>query len=209
MKKNFCLLLFVMLLSFVASAQRFEYQLGLKGGVGIGFLGSADNHIVSKDNGFNYKFGFTGVYYFGENYGFVSGFNVVGNNIAYKYKVTDVVDGLEVEKIEDRSLNNTYLQIPFILKMRTDPVGDNLRIFGEIGYGLNILAAKRDKGEYSHPYRDVCSSLIIHLGVEMEVLNHSTLQLMLGYDDFFTNMMSKDYNKITMRDLCFEVGFLF
>ena len=206
MKKNFCLLLFVLLFSFVASAQRFEYQLGLKGGLGIGFLGSVDNHIVSKDNGFSYKFGFTGVYYFGENYGFVSGFNVLGNNVSYKYKV---VDEFEVETIEKRSLNNTYLQIPLVLKMRTDPIGDNLRIFGEIGYGFNILASKRDKGDYIHPYRDVCSSLIVHLGVEMEVLNRSTLQLMLSYDDFFTNMMTKDNNKLTMRDLCFEIGFLF
>lgn len=206
MKKNFCFLLFVLLFSFVASAQRFEYQLGLKGGLGIGFLGSVDNHIVSKDNGFSYKFGFTGVYYFGENYGFVSGFNVLGNNVSYKYKV---VDEFEVETIEKRSLNNTYLQIPLVLKMRTDPIGDGLRIFGEIGYGFNILASKRDKGDYIHPYRDVCSSLIVHLGVEMEVLNRSTLQLMLSYDDFFTNMMTKDNNKLTMRDLCFEIGFLF
>lgn len=206
MKKNFCLVLFVLMLSFVASAQRFEYQLGLKGGVGIAFLGSADNHIVSKDNGFNYKFGFTGVYYFGENYGFVSGFNVLGNNIAYKYKV---VDESNVETIEDRHLNNTYLQIPLVLKMRTDPIGDRFRIFGEIGYGFNILATKRDKGDYIHPYRDVCSSLIVHLGMEMEVLNRSTLQFMISYDDFFSNMMSKDNNKLTMRDLCFEIGFLF
>ena len=206
MKKNFCFLLLAMLFSVVGSAQRFEYQLGLKAGVGMSFMGSIDSHVVSKDNGFNYKFGFTGVYYFGENYGFSSGFNVLGNKISYKYKV---VDELNVETIEDRNINNTYLQIPLLLKMRTDQIADQFRIFGEIGYGFNILASKRDKGEYIHPYRDVCSSLIVHLGVEMEVLNRSTLQFMVAYDDFFSNMMSKDNNKVTMRDLCFEIGFLF
>ena len=197
MKKNFCLLLLVMLFSFVASAQRFEYQLGLKGGLGVGFLAANDDNIVSKDNGFNYKFGLTGVYYFGENYGVVSGFNVVGNKISYKYN------------IEDRNINNTYFQIPIMLKMRTDPIGDIVRVFGEIGYGLNILAAQRDKGDFDHPYRDVCSSLIVHLGAEVEVLNRSTLQFIIAYDDFFSNMMSKGNNKLTVRDLCFEVGFLF
>ena len=206
MKKNFCLLLFVVLFSFFASAQRFEYQLGLRAGAGIGFLGSVDNHIISKDNGFSYSFGLTGVYYFGENYGFSSGFNVIGNNLSYKYKL---VDESGVETIEKRNLTNTYLQIPFILKMRTDPIAERYRIFGEIGYGLNILAAKRDDGEYHHPYRDVCSSLIVHLGMEMEVLNRSTLQFMISYDDFFSNMMSQGNNKLTMRDLCFEIGFLF
>ena len=206
MKKNFCILLFVMLFSFVASAQRFEYQLGLKGGMGISYLATSDDNIISKDRGFNYKFGLTGIYYFGENYGFSSGFNVLGNNLSYKYHY---VDELNVEHNENRNLDNTYLQVPILLKMRTDPIGDRFRIFGEIGYGFNILATKRDKGDYIHPYRDVCSSLIVHLGMEMEVLNRSTLQFMISYDDFFSNMMSKDNNKLTMRDLCFEIGFLF
>ena len=206
MKKNFYLLLLAMLISFAAMAQRYEYQLGLKGGVGVGFLGTTDKNVVSKDNGFSYKFGLTGVYYFGENYGFSSGFNVIGNNMAYKYKV---VDEFEKTTVEDRYLNNTYFQIPILLKMRTDAIGERVRIFGEIGYGLDILVAKRDKGDFGHPYRDVCSSLIVHLGVEIVVLNHSTLQLMLGYDDFFSNILANGNNKLTMRDLCFEIGFLF
>lgn len=206
MKKNFCLLLFVMLISMAGYAQRFEYQLGLKAGLGVGFLGTSDNNIVSKDTGFSYSFGLTGVYYFGENYGFSSGFNIIGNNISYKYKV---VDDSEVETIANRNINNTYLQIPIMLKMRTDPIAERFRIFGEIGYGFNILASKRDKGDYIHPYRDVCSSLIVHLGMEMEVLNRSTLQFMVAYDDFFSNLVSQGNNKLTMRDLCFEIGFLF
>lgn len=206
MKKNFCLLLFVMLILMAGYAQRFEYQLGLKAGLGVGFLGTSDNNIVSKDTGFSYSFGLTGVYYFGENYGFSSGFNIIGNNISYKYKV---VDDSEVETIANRNINNTYLQIPIMLKMRTDPIAERFRIFGEIGYGFNILASKRDKGDYIHPYRDVCSSLIVHLGMEMEVLNRSTLQFMVAYDDFFSNLVSQGNNKLTMRDLCFEIGFLF
>lgn len=206
MKKNFCLLLFVMLISMAGYAQRFEYQLGLKAGLGVGFLGTSDNNIVSKDTGFSYSFGLTGVYYFGENYGFSSGFNIIGNNISYKYKA---VDDSEVETIANRNINNTYLQIPIMLKMRTDPIAERFRIFGEIGYGFNILASKRDKGDYIHPYRDVCSSLIVHLGMEMEVLNRSTLQFMVAYDDFFSNLVSQGNNKLTMRDLCFEIGFLF
>lgn len=206
MEKKFYFLLFVMLFSLAASAQRFEYQLGLKGGLGLSYLATSDDNVVDRERGFNYKFGFTGIYYFGDNYGFSSGFNVLGNNLSYKYKY---VDEFDVEYTEDRNLDNTYLQIPFLLKMRTDPLGDRVRIFGEIGYGLNILAAVHDKGEIDHPYRDVCSSLIVHLGVEIEVLNRSSLQFMAAYDDFFSNMLSKGNNKMTMRDLCFEIGFLF
>ena len=76
MKKKFYLLLFAMLFSFVASAQRFEYQLGLKGGLGFDWVGNVGENVYSTEKGFCYKYGFTGIYYFGENYGVTSGFRV-------------------------------------------------------------------------------------------------------------------------------------
>lgn len=207
MKKNFFLLLLMIMVSSALMAQRFEYQLGLKGGMGMCFMGVNDDNIVSKDNGFCYKFGLTGSYYFGENYGFTSGFNVVGSDLAYKVKYTDE---FENEQTMKKSLHNTYCQVPILLKMRTDAFSNKYRFLGEIGYGLNVLVNQRDKKEFNHKYRDVCSSFLVHLGVEIEVLDRSTLQLMLGYDNFFSNMMSSssDY-KVTMSNLCFEIGFLF
>ena len=206
MKKNFCFLLFAMLFTFVASAQRFEYQLGLKGGAGITFLGVNDDNIVSKDNGFCYKFGLTGIYYFGENYGFSSGFNIIGSDVSYKIKY---LDELEVEQTADRNLHNTYFQVPLLLKMRTDTFAEKFRVFGEVGYGFNLLVKEHDKYDFHHPYRDVCSSFIIHIGMEMEVLSRSTLLFNVGYDDFFSSMLSEGNNKMTMSNLCFEIGFLF
>ena len=206
MKKKFYILLFAMMISVAATAQRFEYQLGLKGGLGIAFMGSNDDNIVSKDNGLCYKFGLTGIYYFGENYGFSSGFSIMGSDMSYKYKY---VDELEVSHTVDRNLHNTYLQVPFLLKMRTDAFADKYRIFGEIGYGLNLFVKENDKYDFHHGYRDVCSSFILHLGMEMEVLDRSTLQFMVAYDNFFSSLMSTSNDKITMSNLCFEIGFLF
>ena len=80
----------------------------------------------------------------------------------------------------------------------------------KIGYGLNFFVAEQDKHDFHHKYRDICSSFILHIGMEMEVLNRSTVLFILGYDNFFSNMMSSsnDY-KVTMSNLCFEIGFLF
>ena len=210
MKKNFYFLVLAMMLSFVASAQRFEYQLGLKGGFGLAFLGANDDNVVNKDNGFCYKFGLTGVYYFYENYGVTSGFNIIGHNVSYRYRmiVTDNPDEPE-GRIVNRSLSNTYCQIPILLKMRTDPFSEKYRVFGEIGYGLNFFVAEQDKHDFHHNYRDVCSSFIVHLGMEMEVLNRSTMLFIIGYDNFFSNLMSEGNNKMTLSNLCFEIGFLF
>lgn len=191
MRRKFYFLLFAMMISFVATAQRFEYQFGLKGGLGVDFL-SANEDITNKDNGFCYKFGLTGIYYFGENYGITSGFNIIGHDLSY-YKP---------EKV---SLSNTYFQIPVLLKMRTDAFASKFRIFGEIGYGLDLLVKENDE----HNYRDVCSSFIMHLGLEVEVLNRSVLQFMVAYDNVFSSMLSDGNNKLTMNNLCFEIGFLF
>lgn len=206
MRKLFYFVLFAMVFSFAASAQRFEYQLGLKGGIGAAFMSANDDNIVNKDNGYIYKFGLTGIYYFKENYGVVSGFNIMGSDISYRYRKEG-----NVEQIINRSLHNTYLQIPFLLKMRTDAFAEKFRIFGEVGYGFNMFVSEQDKGEnnFHHGYRDICSSFIVHFGLEVNVLNRSTLLLMVSYDDFFTSMMSMKNDKITMSNLSFEVGFLF
>ena len=206
MKKKFYLLLFAMVLTMGVYAQRFEYQLGLKAGVGVSFLNANDDDIVSKDNGLNYKFGLTGIYYFNENYGLTTGFNIISTDLTYSVK--KYVDDVVTDETIKRNLNNTYCQIPLLLKMRTESFG-RCRILGEVGYGLNVLVSEHDKYDFHHPYRDVCSSLIVHLGMEVEVLSRSTLLFILGYDNVFSNMMSDGNNKITTSNLCFELGFLF
>ena len=210
MVKKFYFLLLVLMLSMTVSAQRFEYQLGLKGGLGYDWIRSIKNDYTSKESGFCYKFGLTGIYYFGENYGVTSGFNILGSSFSYKNKV---VDELNVEKELNHEFTTTYCQIPVLLKMRTDAFGSNgLRFIGEIGYGFNILVDSQyllEKEKTDTPMRDVCSALIVHLGLEMEVLNRSALQFIIGYDNFFSSMMTMSNDKLSISNLCFELGFLF
>ena len=120
-------------------------------------------------------------------------------------------------KYYKRDVKPTYIQIPILLKMRTDTFGGIFRAFGEIGYGFNVLVKKNDKGdenvwqvyEHKNKYRDVCSSFIVHLGMEMSVMDRSTLQVMLAYDNDFSSMMPIGYDKFTWNNFCLEVGFLF
>lgn len=211
MKKKFYLLLFAMMISSAVFAQRFEYQLGLKGALGFDWAGSVGDNVISKENGFCYKYGFTGIYYFGENYGLSSGFNIIGSQFSYKFKEEIVAENREI--IENNAdFSTTYFQLPILLKMRTDAFADKFRFLGEIGYGFDILANgeyKINKVKQDNPYRDVCSSFIVHLGVEMEVMNRSTLQFIIAYDTFFSSIQSMKNDKLTMSNLCFELGFLF
>ena len=214
MKKKFLIMLLAMVVCFAAKAQRFEYQMGLKGALGVDWAGSVGDDVKSKDNGFCYKYGFTAMYYFGENYGITSGFNILGSKFSFKYD-KEVPGGVQTcRELQEfkADYNMTYFQIPVLLKMRTDDFADKFRFMGEIGYGFDILA----NGEYkindvkdTHPFRDVCSSFIVHLGLEMEVMNRSTVQFILAYDTFFSSIQSMKNDKLTMSNLCFEIGFLF
>ena len=200
MRKKFYFLLFAMMISSAVFAQRFEYQLGLKGALGFDWGISSNEDMVNKDNGLCYKYGLTGVYYFGESYGITSGFNIIGSQ--FSFKMSDI----------ESKYKNTYCQIPVLLKMRTDNFADKFRLMGEIGYGFNLLVSgeyKLENVKQDNPYRDVCSSFIVHLGLEMEVLNRSVLQFIVGYDTVFSSMMSMSNDNIKMSNLCFELGFLF
>lgn len=210
MKKKFYILFFAMVISFAATAQRFEYQLGLKGGLGIDWASSVGDNVTSKDNGLCYKYGLTAIYYFGESYGFTTGFNIIGSQFSYKFKPNEPLTRETTEFVAD--YKTTYCQIPFLLKMRTDAFANKFRFMGEIGYGLDILANgeyKLDEIKQENPYRDVCSSFIIHLGFEMEVMSRSTLQFIVAYDTFFSSIQKMSNDKLTMGNLCFELGFLF
>lgn len=212
MKKKFYFLFLAMMISFATYAQRFEYQLGLKGALGFDWAGNLKEDVSSKENGFCYKYGFTGIYYFGENYGITSGFNIIGSGFSYKYKQEPT--SVQHPEMVDYEANYkmTHFQIPLLLKMRTDAFADKFRVLGEIGYGFDILANaeyKLNGVKQDHPCRDVCSSFIVHLGLEMEVMNRSTLQFIIAYDTFFSSIHTMSNDKLTMSNLCFELGFLF
>ena len=200
MRKKFYFLLFAMTITTALFAQRFEYQLGLKGALGFDWPVVENDDVSGRDNGLCYKYGLTGVYYFGESYGITSGFNIIGSQ--FSFKISDI----------ESKYKTTYCQIPVLLKMRTDNFADRFRIMGEIGYGFNLLVSgeyKLENVKQDNPYRDVCSSFIVHLGLEMEVLNRSVLQFIVGYDTVFSSMMSMSNDNIKMSNLCFELGFLF
>ena len=200
MRKKFYFLLFAMTITTALFAQRFEYQLGLKGALGFDWPVVENDDVSGRDNGLCYKYGLTGVYYFGESYGITSGFNIIGSH--FSFKISDI----------ESKYKTTYCQIPVLLKMRTDNFADKFRLMGEIGYGFNLLVSgeyKLENVKQDNPYRDVCSSFIVHLGLEMEVLNRSVLQFIVGYDTVFSSMMSMSNDNIKMSNLCFELGFLF
>lgn len=212
MKKTFLTLVVFIILSFNANAQYKPFQFGLKITPGINFTIPNCDNIDEKAGTFSFNWGFVGNFYFVENYGIATGFNI--NNINGGYTYHD-----DILKDVNRTFNNQYIEIPLSLIMRTEKIG-KARITGNIGYGLGFLlnAKQRDMNtngeeiERIDQFNKLRHSLIIKLGVEHNIYKASSLSIAFVYNNNFSNIFIKnnhlDHN-ITLNNLCLEIAFMF
>lgn len=119
---------------------------------------SNDREFESKSQGskIGFIYGLMVEYNFADNYAFVTGIqgNMTGGKI-YTERSGGFTQEAQSVNAADFDYNYTYLEIPFALKMRTDPVG-NFRFFGQAGITASINIAK--KASYSVQYTDANGS---------------------------------------------------
>lgn len=212
MKKTLLAFIVIIILSFNANAQYKPFQFGLKIAPGINMTKLNSDNISEKTNAFSFNWGFVGNFYFVENYGISTGFNI--NNIKGGYAYNDNISG----KL-NRTINNQYIEIPLSLIMRTEKIGKT-RIIGNIGYGMGFLLNSEQKDininkEEIPSIEEFCKirhALIIKLGVEHNVYKASCLTMALVYNNNFINIYKKNNShehNILLNNLSLEIGFMF
>ena len=216
MKKILLTIAIVITLTVSASAQFKPFQFGLKIEPGITFPKLDSDDIYSGDTKMSFNWGFIGNFYFVENYGFSTGFNIRYINSEYSFDYSPH-DSIKVNGY-DRVIKNQYLEIPISLVMRTESI-NNLRIFGNIGYGLGFLlnGSKRDYDDFDNEvdilndkYNKIRHALIIKLGVEYSVYKSSCLTAAIVYNNNFVNIYDKKAeHNVMLNNICLEIGFMF
>lgn len=209
MKKALIVLFLFLLLSGTSSAQEKAFQFGFKIAPSVSWM---KMHATSYENeglklGFNW--GFVGDFYLMENYSIQTGFNVMYVNGNYSYpdrkNTTDI--GF-VEGVTSRVLRLKYIQIPAVLRMRTNEV-NKITFYGEAGLGLAFLTgAKADDNfvstllnmetedvDVSKQYRFTRESLILGAGFYYNLGGSTRLFGGLRFDNNFFDIM-KDQNQI-------------
>ena len=126
---------------------------------------SDDRHYLvnSEGNKLGYSWGPMIEYYFAENYGISTGFmlNSVGGKISTTLNAAQVTPGPSTVLATDFSYNLQFLEVPFALKLRSDPIGNSdVRIFGQLGLTLGVNIGK--KATYEVQYNNAA-------GVQKEV----------------------------------------
>lgn len=219
MKRKFLLFAFAILLANNVLAQYQEYQLGLMAQPGYNWLMVSNENISNVKNKFSYKYGLFGSYYFNENYGLSSGIYMLTHSSSYDFKCDK--DGSIMNYNHD--LRNSYLQVPVLLKGRTDLISNRFRILGEFGAGFDFLIDNKDAyrgldGTSDHfdvKYRTFGTSLVMALGTEILIFKNSGLMFKVVYDKNFVNLIKDTdetkgyYSAMKMTNLYLEIGFFF
>lgn len=212
MKKVFLTLFVVIFMTINASAQYKAFQFGLNVSPAVNITKPNSDNFNKGVNQLSFNWGFNGNFYFVENYGFSTGFNVRNINGNYIYNDSIVGD-------INCSINNQYLEIPLTLIMRTEKMG-KMRIVGNIGYGLGInLSENQEHVDINNeiidneiPFSKIRNAFIIKLGLEYNVYKSSCLTAAFVFNNNFSNIYKKDNtfeHNVMLNNLCLEIGFMF
>lgn len=221
MKKTLLTIAFVIVMTISAYAQFKPFQFGLKVEPGVNWSKLNSEHLYDSKTSLNFNWGFVGNYYFVENYGFSTGFNVRFMNAKYSFDYTTTDNSVTAPNKITRTIKNQYLEIPIGLIMRTEKMGD-IRIIGNIGYGLGFLLNSKERNydendnekslDKSSSYSSVRHALIVKLGIEYYVSRSSCITAALVFNNNIANIYSSkdDYkHDVLLNNLGLEIGFMF
>lgn len=216
MKKILLTIAFVIALTINASAQYKPFQFGLKVEPGIGWAKLNSEHLSNNKTKMNFNWGFVGNFYFVENYGLSTGFNVKFMNYEYEFEADPFISNTNNGTIT-RTIKNQYLEVPFGLTMRTEKIGD-IRILGNVSYGLGFLLNTKERNyeadghelTMTTDYNKLRHAIIVKLGIEYYVHKSSCVTTALVFNNNIANIYAKNYPQdVLLNNLSLEIGFMF
>jgi len=206
MKNNAILLLLLLLASNQIFAQDKKFKLGLRFAPNIAMnrvvdLVDTDGLSFSKNGaGVRYSAGLTGDFYFGKNYSFYTGLWYTVMRTGIKFDSTGTKPEM---KFNGESVYNLqYLQIPVALKLFTNEIGTDLKMYFVVGGTLgikidekekswkkNLSSAQKPSKGSGHSFGDV--GLLLGSGVEYQMGETTTLFFGLSYNRGLLDIASK------------------
>lgn len=192
----------------IAQAQYKPFQFGFRLSPNINWVKSDAKGISGGDKKLALNWGFLGNFYFIENYGISTGFNVMRFNSTFNYSTETIKN--------ERKIKVNCVEIPILFHMRTDTFADRWRLYGDVGYGFGILFGNNDESTpelgydpYDYKYRH---SFIIGAGVEYRVFKSSVATLGLVYDNNFSDISdakNNSHHQFKIDNFALQLGFLF
>lgn len=206
MKKLVLFASLVLALSLNASAQYKGFSFGFKLGPGFDWTGSTTGAANNEGLRTGFGVGVMAEYYFAENYAIVSGINVNMNRGHYSFENARMDSTAGVVKFPvDRYYKSTVYEIPLMLKMMTNELGNlPLRVYTQVGAGIGYAQKVKVKDSYldfsgdeyvatNKEYSNFRTSMKIGAGAQY-ALDHST-RVFAGL--YFSHDFINNINSIT------------
>ncbi len=231
MKRALIIFVFLVFASGIqAISQQKPFVFGFKAGPTLGWMKPDTKGYDSEGMKTGFTWGFIADFFLMENYGIVTGFDVVFLNGGLKMPYAETDDGQSIPGELSRKYRFKYVQIPVSFRMHTRELG-KFRIFGQIGLGTNFLIGAKaddsftpDEGnakteEDLDIYDDITfirESLILGAGVDYSLGGSTRLQAAILFNNGFMDVLNGKNtldpslnNKATSNFLALEVGIVF
>jgi Outer membrane protein beta-barrel domain len=192
-----------------ANAQYKSFTLGVKAAPNLGWLKTDQNGYKNQGVMPGFGWGLVAEFYFSENYAIGTGFNFNFQNGKLEYPGLNSGNSGQIT----RSYRLKYIEIPVLLKMKTNEIGD-LRFFGVIGMGFSARLSSKAKDVFKAPsgltanidYRVIDSqtnllkaSMIVGAGIEYPFDKSTTFVAGINFNNGFSDALKGD-NDITSAE---------
>jgi hypothetical protein len=204
------------------------FHFGLNVTPGIYFVspGNSATGETNAANGAAFGFGY-GVnleFYFTQNYGLATGLEITQFGVNYTNS-NNISKVLVEDSTTAHNQTMQYLEIPLLLKFRTNAIGP-IKYFGLFGLEPGFLLSAMDKpvvtnaafpsteinygSENIYKQSDfIRLSLVVGLGLEYNLAGTTSIQGAITYDNAFTNLNSSGNNSVLVKGVNLTIGVLF
>jgi opacity protein-like surface antigen len=207
-----------------------NFHFGLNFKLGDYWL-SASAPNAPNSSSIGYGFGLNLEFYFTQNYGFCTGLELTSFGANYTTTTAWTPKNAKTaDSIVANSFRMQYLEIPLMLKFRTQPIG-LMRYFGTVGLNPGIrtkstnaytvtgdgstLGGNAYTANYSEPSASANSetsiirlAYVIGAGVEYNIAGTTSLAATIAFDGDFLNLNSTS-NTVTDKAITLTIGVLF
>jgi opacity protein-like surface antigen len=198
MKKIAVFLLGILIVPSVFGQNDYKkFRFGLKGAPNISWMKPEASGLGSGNVALKFSYGLITEFALAENYLFATGLEILETGGTLDF-TQDVIAVGSSDFLRSRKYNLQYLNIPLMLKMRTNEIG-YLRYFGMFGFdlGLRTKATATDSkvgGSYqeSNINNDIQLfrvALNLGAGVEYNLVGNTALVVNVNYSNAFTNSL--------------------
>ncbi len=227
--KKIILLCLVSFLAFSmnARAQVKPFQLGFRLGPSIGWISPDTKGYDSDGAKIGFNWGFVSEISLTQNYKFVTGFSFHYLNGKMKQPFESVIAADTLIGVASRNIKLQYLEIPLLMKMRTNPIGD-FRFYGQIGFvtGIKLKAKSNDifiadgktqenDENLSDDYTLFRESMLVGFGIEYPIDESTFITAGINFNKGLTDMMKGDNmvngesQSATASDFELQIGIIF